>query len=290
MHGAPRIRWAAAVFLYAAGIVVLGALLSPPVFWLAHPRLTDAPFRRVSDRVFLVVALAGLWPLSRALGIRSWGELGYARSWRWWREALTGFGWGVGSFAVAGAALVALGLRSVAPSGSPLQPVTFLWIGLAVAVVEETLFRGGIQGALQRAANLPVAIVLTSAIYSAVHFLKPKGADVAAADVGWLSGFDYLGQVLARSWQAPGVVVGFVTLGLAGCVLGLAFARTGALYFPVGVHAGWVFTLKTYAWLTDAAKPRTWWGGSTLVDNALVWPVLAAMLWLVAKRLKPLQR
>jgi membrane protease YdiL (CAAX protease family) len=290
MDGAPRIRFATAIFLYAAGIVVLGALLSPPVFRLVHPQITDAPFRRVSDRVFLVVALAGLWPLSRALGLRSWADLGYARVGRWWQHTLTGFGWGVASFAVAGGALLALGLRSVAPGDGLMQPVVFLLIGLAVAVVEETLFRGGVQGALQRATNLPVAVVVTSAIYSAVHFLKPKGAGIAAADVGWGSGFEYLGQVLARSWQTPGAAVGFVTLGLAGGVLGLAFVRTGALYFPVGVHAGWVFTLKTYAWLTDAAGKRTWWGGSSLVDNVLVWPVLVVMLWLVAKRLKPLPR
>jgi len=54
--------------------------------------------------------------------------------------------------------------------------LNFLLAGIAVAIVEETFFRGGVQGALQRATNLPVAIVLASAVYSIVHFLKPKGA------------------------------------------------------------------------------------------------------------------
>ena len=100
----------------------------------------------------------------------------------------------------------------------------------------------------------------------------------------WHSGFDYLAQVLTRSWSAPGVVVGFVTLFLAGGILGLAFARTGALYLPIGIHAGWVFTLKTYAALTDPTGPRTWWSGAGLVDNALVWPILLGLLAFVAQR------
>ena len=129
---------------------------------------------------------------------------------------------------------------------------------------------------------------MTSIVYSAVHFLKPKGAGITAVDVNWLSGLEYLGQVFARSGQAPGVAVGIVTLWLAGCVLGLAFARTRALYLPMGVHAGWVVTLKSYAWLTDANGPRTWWGGAALVDNVLVWPVLVFVLWLSWKKLEPL--
>lgn len=266
-------RAAKAIAGYAAGVVVLGALLAPWIFWLVHPHLLDVPFRRVFDRVLLVVALAGLWPLLRTLGIRSWNELGYVRSTGWWRQALTGLAIGTGSLAVAGALLLAFGFRSFeSPAGMPL--LNFLLAGIAVAIVEETFFRGGVQGALQRATNLPVAIVLASAVYSIVHFLKPKGAGIV--DVNWLSGFDYLGQIFARSWHAPGMAVGFVTLWLAGCILGLAFARTRALYLSMGIHAGWVFTLKTFAWLT---------AGASLVDSALVWPVLLAVLWLCWKKL-----
>ena len=279
-----------AFLLYVAGVVFVGAVASPWVFRFVQPWLTEVPFRRVSNRVFLVIALAGLWPLGRALGVRTWAELGYARFAGWWRELLTGFGWGVISFAVVGTLLLTLQLRGVSTPEGLLRPAAFLLAGLVVAVIEETLFRGGLQGALQRSVNFPVAIVVTSAVYSAVHFLKPKGAGVAAADVNWLSGFDYLGQVFARSSQTPGAAVGFVTLALAGAVLGLVFARTRTLYAPIGIHAGWVLTLKTYAWLTDRVGPRTWWGGSSLVDNVLVWPVLLLMLWLAWTRFTPQAR
>ena len=282
-------RTVKAIAVYAAAVVVLGALLTPWVFWVVNPRLTEAPFRRVFDRVLLGVALVGLWPMARSLGIRSWREIGYVRAPGWSRNVVTGLALGIVSFAVAGGLLVMLGLRSFAsPVGGGGQLLGFLLAGVAVAIVEETFFRGGLQSVLSRQSNAVTAIVVTSVVYSAVHFLKPKGAGVSAADVNWLSGFDYLGQVLARSWRAPGLAVGFVTLGLAGCILGLAYARTRALYFSMGIHAGWVFTLKTYAWLTDATGKRTWWGGSALVDNVLVWPVLLLVLWLCWKKLKPL--
>jgi membrane protease YdiL (CAAX protease family) len=277
------LRAAKAIAGYGVAVVVLGSLLAPWSFWAAHPYLPAVPFRRVFDRALLVVALIGLWPLLRTLGLRSWGEFGYVRSVSWWRHTLTGFALGIGSLAIAGMLLLAQGSRTLgSPNAGPVRLFGFLMAGVAVAIIEETFFRGGLQAALQRGVSVLVAIVTTSVFYSAMHFLKPKGAAIPVETVNWLSGFSYLRQVLMHSWQVPGVAVGFMTLFLAGCVLGLGFARTRALYLSIGIHAGWVFTLKTYAALTDASGPRTWWGGAALVDNMLVWPILVGVLGLVA--------
>lgn len=285
-------RPARAIAGYTVLVVVLTALLTPPIFQLIHPHLPGIPFRRVFDRVVLGVALAGLWPLLRALGIRTWSGVGFVRTRAWWRQACIGLALGVGSFSLAGVLLVVLGLRVVTGTTGFGSLAGFLVVGVVVGLVEETFFRGGLQGALQRAIRSPVAIVVVSAVYSVVHFLKPRGAGIDAESVRWLSGWDYLSQVLARSWQSPGVPVGFVTLFLAGSILGLAFARTRSLYLSMGLHAGWVFTLKTYASLTDATGPRRWWGGGTLVDNMLVWPVLVVVFivvwWLTRKPVEPL--
>jgi uncharacterized protein len=276
---------------YAIAVVLTAALLAPWVFLWIHPHLTGVPFRRVFDRVILIVALAGLWPLVREFGIRSWVELGFARTPTWWRQTLVGFALGLGSLAVAGGLLVGWELRSWAPPSTGIAGslLTFAGIAVVVAVIEETFFRGGIQGALQRGMNVDWAVIVTSAIYSALHFLKPKGAGIPAEEVNWASGFVYLVQVFARSGQVPGVAVGFVSLWLAGGILGVAFVRTRALYLSMGIHAGWVFALKTFAWLTDANAKRTWWSGATLVENVIVWPVLVILLWLCWKKLRPLQ-
>ena len=53
------------------------------------------------------------------------------------------------------------------------------------------------------------------------------------------------------------LVPGFFSLTLAGILLGLAYQRTGNLYFSIGLHAGWIFWLKTYGAFTPARRmPR----------------------------------
>lgn len=230
------------------------------------------PFRRVFDRTVLLVALTGLWPLTRNVGIRSWAELGFACLAAWWRQILLGAALGVASFALA----AALAGRPPDLNRSTTEIVAALLryalTGVVVALIEETFFRGGLQGALQRVFRLPVAIALTSIVYSTVHFLKPSGVNIGADAVTWNSGLVYLGQVLAHSLDRPGVAVAFLSLFLVGCILGFVFAKSGALYFPIGLHAGWVLANEFTRWL----------GMGKLIEQWVTWPVLAAVfvgLW-----------
>src|ERR1043166_5927627 len=189
-NGRSRLRPAMAIAIYAVGVVVLSALVAPWAFILVHPHLPKVPFHRVFDRVLLVVSLTGLWPLLRALGLRSWRELGFPRVDTWWRNAVTGYAVGIASFVAAGALLIALGERSfdadLSAGALVIQVLKFAATGIVVAIVEETFFRGGVQSALQRGFGTITALIVTSAIYSAVHFLKPKGG---ASDLAiWSSG------------------------------------------------------------------------------------------------------
>lgn len=75
----------------------------------------------------------------------------------------------------------------------------------------------------------------------------------------------------------------FFNLTLAGILLGLAYQRTGNLYFSIGLHAGWIFWLKTYAAFT-AASPRAsagFWGTSKMIDGWLALLVLVAVFFLL---------
>ncbi|MGH7991307.1 MAG: hypothetical protein ACREDS_14100, partial [Limisphaerales bacterium] len=65
-------------------------------------------------------------------------------------------------------------------------------------------------------------------------------------------------------------------------LLGLAYQRTGNLFFSIGLHAGWIFWLKTYGAFTVAA-PRTaiwFWGGGKMIDGWLAFFVLAFTLFI----------
>ena len=256
-----RLRAARVILFYALPVILLGALVAPWAYWLIHPYWPAIPFRRVFNRALLVVALAGLWPLLRTAGIRSWVELGYTRTPSWWQQTVGGFAVGLLSLGVCAVLLCQL-------TGWKTNVVGNLASALAVGLIEETFFRGGIFGALRRGCSLGSAVVVSSVIYAVLHFCKPT----EPAAVHWLTGLTHLGMVF-QNFIAQVNWIGLVTLILVGVVLALALEWTKALYFSIGLHAGWVFTLKTV--------------GAPLRDNPLVWPVLLLVLVLCWKKFAP---
>ena len=288
-------RTSKAIGLYAVAVVLLGALLAPWLFWTlqalavhipAIGSLARQPFHRIFDRALLIVAFAGLWPLLRYAGFRSWSDVGFIKARGWWRHVLVGFALGLGSLALVVAVTVALGTRSLNLDKSSGQMVgailRYLLTGVVVALIEETFFRGALQGAFQRGMNVSAAVILASVIYSALHFVKPSRVIIPAEQVTWSSGFTCLSGIASRSFGERNVLVGFVTLFLAGCILGLAYVRTKALYLSIGLHAGWVL----------ANEFARWMGAGRIVEDTMSWPVLAVLLvlvaWLCRNKLKPL--
>jgi membrane protease YdiL (CAAX protease family) len=144
--------------------------------------------------------------------------------------------------------------------------------------MEEILFRGGIFGGLRKFFHWPVALVVSSLIYALVHFMHR--ADFSGA-VGWNSGLALLPRMLAGFADFQAFIPGFLNLTLAGVLLGLAYQRTGNLYFSIGLHAGWIFWLKTYGTFTTAPPAPAWfWGTGKLIDGWLAMMVLVAVLLL----------
>jgi hypothetical protein len=289
------LRASKAIGLYVAAVILLGALLAPWLFWavqLAAPRVSALhayatyPFHRIFDRSIMLVALAGLWPLLRALGFCCWSDLGYVRTSAWWRHLLAGYILGVVTLALMVAVLAVFGGHRVTFTRSSGQmagaAVKFFFVGVLVAVVEETFFRGALQGALQRRLNVALAVVIASAVYSAVHFLKPSGVNIAANQVTWTSGGKCLVWIFTQFMCQKGVAIRFVSLFLAGCVLGLAYAKTKALYLSIGLHAGWVLVNEFVRWLATLDVTR----------EVASWPMLVALLvlvfWLCQKVFEPL--
>lgn len=272
--------------VYAVAVILLGALLAPCLFWAvqrlaaqtsAAQSLAAYPFRRVFNRSVMIVALAGLWPLLRAIGFRSWSDLGYVPSRDWWRHALGGLALGTGSLTLVIMLTIVWGKRFLhfdKPVGQmPGVALHFLLAGILIALYEETFFRGALQGAFQRGMNVVIAVILASAIYSALHFLKPNGVDIPANQVAWNSGFTCLRGIVSQPFRQDSVLIAAVTLFLAGCVLGLAYAKTGALYLPIGLHAGWVLANESARWLK----------AGTIIEDMATWPMLIVLLVVIAR-------
>ena len=281
---------------YFLGILLLGALLAPPLFWggqavggiipaLAWLKETD--FHRFFDRAMFLAALLLLWPTVRALRIGSWRELGLRADPRAMRNAMFGFVVAGGWLWVLGVGFWWTGIYAPRVKVGLGAMVGFLGTALAVALVEEAFFRGALYGLVRRTARAGTALVFVAALFAVLHFLKPPPNAVPLAEVRWFSGFVMLPRAFWQ-WGDPQLVLGgFVTLFAVGLVLGYARWRTGALWLPIGLHAGWVFGLKSFNKISRHLSPPSIWVGEDLLHGLL--PVAAVLLtgffvWLWLRR------
>jgi membrane protease YdiL (CAAX protease family) len=276
-----------ALVIYLVAVFIGGPLLAPWLWRLAQfaapvwPALAHAPFHRFVDRSFLIIALAGLWPLLKALGATSRREIGLVSPFGQFKRLGGGLLLGFASLAIV--ALLVLGSHErVWVANLAAGKIFRTVLGAAgtavlVATLEEILFRGGVFGGLRRIMPWTTALGISSAIYALVHFLQRTEL---TGSVHWNSGLILLPQMLAGFFDRHQLVPGFLNLTLAGILLGLAYQRTGNLYFSIGLHAGWIFWLKTYGALTVAMSPNvSWfWGTGKLIDGWLAFLVLAGIL------------
>ena len=276
-----------ALVIYMVVVFIGGALLAPWLYWLAQhyahsvPKIAGAPFHRFMDRSFLILALAGVWPLLRALGATSPRETGLVPPYGQLRKLLGGLLLGFISLAVVAGFVLAAG--GCVPVGGVTAGKIFETVlsaagtAVVVASLEEILFRGGIFGGLRRVFHWPLALVLSSLIYALLHFLLP--AELTGA-VAWYSGLALLPSMLRGFVDLHMLIPGFFSLTLVGVLLGLAYQRTGNLYCSMGLHAGWVFWLKIFGTFTaDVPRTAVWfWGTGKLIDGWLAFIVLAFTL------------
>jgi membrane protease YdiL (CAAX protease family) len=286
-----------ALVIYIVVVFIGGALLAPWLWWLAQngaqtfPGIAAAPFHRFVDRSFLILALAGLWPLLRSLGATSRREIGLVPPYGQFKKFFGGLALGFFSLAVVAGMAVGFHDRVLVENLGAHKMVGTICgavgAAAAVATLEAILFRGGVFGGLRKFIYWPIALVISSAIYALAHFFQRAEF---TGTITWHSGLELLPSMLRGFADFHALVPGFFNLTLAGILLGLAYQRTGNLYFSIGLHAGWIFWLKTYGTFTaDAPGAKIWfWGGGKMIDGWLAFFVLAFTL--AVFRFLPLQK
>jgi uncharacterized protein len=276
------------LIIYLAVVFIGGALLAPWLYWLAQhfaqefPKIAGSSFHRYVNRALLGLALIGLWPFFKSLGATSFREVGLVNPIGQGGKLGGGFLLGFLSLATLAGLAIAAGARHFNENlaGARLGEKLFGagLTAIVVAVLEEILFRGGLFGSLKKVFHWVFALAVSSAVYAIVHFMESAREP---AVVTWYSGLEILPQMLRgfANWQA--VIPGFFNLALAGALLALAYQRTGNLYFSIGLHAGWIFWLKSYGFLTATTKGADtwWWGTSKMINGWLALPVLATTLF-----------
>lgn len=284
-----------AVLIYIAAILLCGALVAPWLYHIAQsvsetfPALAQQPFHRFVSRTMLATALVGLWPFLRATGLASASALGLVGHPHQIRWLSTGFLVGVGTVMLVAVCVLATGARKLDPGLAGTG-----WLGklagitataVVVGMLEEVLFRGALFGALRRVWHWAFALVVSSVLFASAHLIQ--GARVEGT-VGWLTGFVVLGRMFEGFCYWHRLMPTFINLTLVGVVLCIGYHRTRSLHFPIGLHAGWVFALKIYGWLTAKAEQANtvFWGTHKFIDGWLAFFVLVVLCVILLRVLR----
>jgi membrane protease YdiL (CAAX protease family) len=287
---------------YLAATLVLGAVLAPGLYWFGrevvaasveefrltgtppfgylHKVLTESDFARYFNRALLLAALVCLWPFARLFRLR-WSDFAAGRNPRWASDLGFGFALAAGSLLLMGLGLEAAGVYSFKDGidwGKALGRAATTAAG--VALLEEFFFRGALFALLLRSMRPGAALVFLSAFFAVVHFLKPPDGAGGGA-VGWSSGFALVGEIFRSFGDAGFLLAEFATLFGVGLVLGLARLRTGSLWLPIGLHAGWVFGVFAFRGLAGGTRATKGgahlpWIGENLKTGLLPLLVIAA--------------
>ncbi|MGO8700179.1 MAG: lysostaphin resistance A-like protein [Limisphaerales bacterium] len=286
-------RLVLSLIAYFVVVFIGGALLAPGLYWGTQwgshhwpllTRLAAHPFHRFLGRSLLGLAVLGLWPLLRFGGMAKWRDLGFVKQKQMGMDFLRGLAIGWASLAAAALLACIFGARAWAPPASVAEVMRPLFsatlTALLVAVLEEILFRGALFGLLRKAVSWPAALAASSAIYSLSHFIARTEWK---QPVDWSSGLTLLGEMIRHH---PPLVPAFFTLFVAGAILALAYERSGALFLPIGLHAGWIFWLKiSGVFFHQTGVGQAVWGSDNIIHGWAPLLILLFVLALMARRM-----
>lgn len=201
-----RERWKQAGLVFLSFLAVLAFMAAYPM--LANKIGIDTFY--VAHIGFAIVTLAAYLAATLLIERRAPTELSLSHA----LPALgAGLLIGMAQFALVMAVLWIAG--AYRPQG--WQSVEGLWLAaafhLAIGVREEIFYRGLLFRLCSRVVGTCGALLLSGAIFGAMHLASP----------GW-------------------TLAGLFSVALAGVMFAAAYAATGRLWLPIGMHAAWNFT------------------------------------------------
>lgn len=162
---------------------------------------------------------------------------------------------------------------------------------ISVSLLEELWFRGGLFTLLSRLGGLSWALIGGSVLYAGAHFLDVPDSS-RSVHFSSSASFDVLDAAVRNIFQAKNFD-SFVALLIAGVTLALVRMRQGDAAVCIGIHIGWVLTIKVFKKVT-ALSPEV--PGQRLVgqyDSVIGWlaaACLAVMLLLIWRFMRPTSR
>lgn len=256
-----------AVFLMACAAV--SCLVAYPLHFLTGDLLG---FHTLTSRGALVALVLGLvvlvrrWEMTRT-------DFGIAPGNReFFAQFRVAFGVGILMLTCHFGLLIWLGARGI--NMEKLEYARFvrmawkgLLIGVVVGIFEETVFRGFLLGVLQRHLSPLLAVPATALYFSALHFVH-SDMRFAPDQIQWdssfrfaLDSFSNLGHIALDS---------FLALFTAGMFLScVRLALPYGLAWCIGIHAGWVFVIKTLKPFTYGNRQSEWFAVISPFDGVI---------------------
>jgi len=231
-----------------AWLMALAALACVIAFTVLQAVGDVLPLAKLISKTTLGLLLLGIFPLKSYWRL-SWQDLGFAPAPLMVRQ----FGQGLGlALLTLLPVLGLLYLLDVQVFDSARQWTTARIAGkvasafglaMLIALAEETLFRGLLLSILRRHLPLIVALVISSAYYASLHFLKSH-SQIPYAQQTLTSGFTLMQEAFAN-WLNPAILSAWLALFVVGLFLALLRTRfTASLGMCIGCHAGWVWQIK----------------------------------------------
>jgi membrane protease YdiL (CAAX protease family) len=274
------------LLIFVLLVLTLTALVSPwaATAWdLISGTATAAPedrvpFPRFFNRFFMICGIILFFTCRPLLKIESPAQLGLAPRTRAVSDVAIGLCLALGSMLLLGfvmsVAKVYEPFFRLSLGESVAEYVNAILAGFTVGFFEEIFFRGIIfRGLLEDWKPFP-AFIGANLFYSALHFIKP-GEEYFLSGIDPWAGFRHLFYTFAPFVAPAEIAPGMIGLLLIGIVLSYAFFRTGTLYLAIGLHAGWIISIKTARVFGDYQRENLGWlFGSTdpkLVSGLVTW-------------------
>jgi uncharacterized protein len=261
---------AAKLFAYFFAVVIGAALLAPPLFWWAQqtsPFFAKFDFESFFHRALLVSVLVFLWPLLRSLRLCSFRDLQLKPNAHPLRDVAAGLTLAALPLLCAAAVLIVSKIF-VLKTAFPWTSIGLVFsAAIVVPFIEELFFRGLFLGILLRKLRPIVAVLITSAFFAIVHFLKAPSR--TSEPVTWFSGFRSIANSFGQFADPMMVFAAFTTLFLIGWILGDARVRTRSLWLAIGLHCGWILVAGVIGKMTKRETTILPWLGHNLLVGLL---------------------
>jgi membrane protease YdiL (CAAX protease family) len=235
-------------------------------------------FSRIFDRFFMISGMILFFICRPLLKIDSLRQLGLMPRTQAARHLSTGAGFAltsmVGLVAVMALTDVFEPFFRLSLAESLARCGKALLAAVAAGFVEEIFFRGIIFKGLRDDLGSYRAYFFSAIFFAAIHFVQPAN-NAALSGIDPWAGIRHVLNSFQPFLDLEALFPGLFGLFLLGIVLCYAFERTGTLYLSIGLHAGWIFGLKTIRVFGDFRRGDLGWlFGSTdpkIVSGVVTW-------------------